>query len=58
MFQDVVEEGLAGLQARLSNLEETMGYLPRDSIESMLSSLVVSQVTTADGNVESACWQM
>ncbi|KAG5317017.1 SYNE1 protein, partial [Acromyrmex heyeri] len=35
-----VEEGLASLQARLSNLEGTMSYLPRDSIESMLSSLM------------------
>ncbi|XP_018395811.1 PREDICTED: uncharacterized protein LOC108774246 [Cyphomyrmex costatus] len=38
-IQDV-EEGLASLQARLSNLEGMMSYLPRDSIESMLSSLM------------------
>lgn len=42
MFQGTVEEGLASLQARLSNVEGTMSCLPQDSIESMLSSLMVS----------------
>lgn len=41
MFQDAVEESLVSLQARLSNLEGTMSYLPQDSIESMLSSITV-----------------
>lgn len=42
VLQATVEEGLASLQARLSNLKGTMTCLPQDSIESMLSSLTVS----------------
>jgi len=48
VFQDIVEESLVSLQARLSNLEGTMSYLPKDSIESMLSSLMVRMRNEAE----------
>ncbi|EZA53953.1 hypothetical protein X777_05796 [Ooceraea biroi] len=39
-IQDTVEESLASLYVKLSTLEGTMSHLPRDSIDSMLSTLM------------------